>query len=808
MKEKSYAYETSHENDCFFGEFHVVIKRKNKHMKNLFKILILLMNVFLIHSLNAQKLSSDNIDEILKAMTLEEKAKLLVGTPNHLFGGGESTVGHTEELVPGAAGTTQNIERLGITSTVLSDGPAGLRISPTRPDDTETYYCTGFPVGTCLSSSWNTELVYEVGKTIGNEVLEYGADVLLAPGMNIHRNPLCGRNFEYYSEDPLLTGKIAAAYVNGVQSNGVGTSIKHYVANNQETNRTGNDSQVSQRALREIYLKGFEIAIKESKPWTVMSSYNKLNGEFTQESHGLLTTVLRDEWGFDGIVMTDWSRPRNIVAQIKAGNDLMEPGMKIQVEDIIAKVNSGELTVADVDKCVKRMLEFVVKTPRFKGYKYSNKPNLKENAKVTRQSATEGMVLLKNMNKTLPLAEQTKNIALFGVTSYDFIAGGTGSGDVNKAYVVDLMEGLGNVGYSVQEDLKALYEKYKAYERAKIASETEARSWFLGKPVLKEMPVARLFIQKQAEESDVAVITIGRNSGEGGDRKIPNDYGITTEERNLLNDVCDVFHSHGKKVVVILNVGGVIETASWKDLPDAILLAWQPGQEGGNSVADVLKGTVNPSGKLPMTFPITVMDHPSTNNFPYDYTPKPYNSFFGNGPEGKDVDYTIYEEDIYVGYRYFSTINKPISYPFGFGLSYTDFEYGKPKLSAKGGEFTATISVKNVGQKAGKQVVELYVTAPDGKLEKPAKELKAFAKTKELAPGESQTLTLKFSAYDLASYDEDIHSWVTDGGKYIAKFGTSVEDIFSKVSFNVSKATYEVNDVLKPEVEINRLSLK
>ncbi|MCW3787320.1 glycoside hydrolase family 3 C-terminal domain-containing protein [Plebeiibacterium sediminum] len=777
-------------------------------MKNLFKILILLMNVFLIHSLNAQKLSSDNIDEILKAMTLEEKAKLLVGTPNHLFGGGESTVGHTEELVPGAAGTTQNIERLGITSTVLSDGPAGLRISPTRPGDDDTYYCTGFPVGTCLSSSWNTELVYEVGKTIGNEVLEYGADVLLAPGMNIHRNPLCGRNFEYYSEDPLLTGKIAEAYVNGVQSNGVGTSVKHYVANNQETNRTGNDSQVSQRALREIYLKGFEIAIKESKPWTVMSSYNKLNGDFTQESHGLLTTVLREEWGFDGIVMTDWTRPRNIVAQIKAGNDLMEPGMQVQAEEIVAKVNSGELTMEDVDKCVKRMLEFVVKTPRFKGYKYSNKPNLKENAKVTRQSATEGMVLLKNINKTLPLAEQTKNIALFGVTSYDFIAGGTGSGDVNKAYVVDLMEGLGNVGYTVQEDLKALYEKYKAYERAKIASETEARSWFLGKPVLKEMPVARLFIQKQAEESDVAVITIGRNSGEGGDRKIPNDYGITTEERKLLNDVCDVFHSKGKKVVVILNIGGVLETASWKNLPDAILLTWQPGQEGGNSVADVLKGTVNPSGKLPMTFPIAVMDHPSTNNFPYDYTPKPYNSFFGNSPEGKDVDYTVYEEDIYVGYRYFSTVNKPISYPFGFGLSYTDFEYGKPKISAKGSEFTATISVKNIGQKAGKQVVELYVTAPDGKLEKPAKELKAFAKTKELAPGESQILTLKFSAYDLASYDEAIHSWVTDGGKYTAKFGTSVEDIFSKVLFNVSKASYEVNDVLKPEVDINRLSLK
>ena len=764
--------------------------------------------VLLVNSVYAQKLTSENIDDIVKAMTLEEKAKLLVGSPNRMFGGGEATVGHTEDLLPGAAGTTQHIDRLGVSSTVLSDGPAGLRISPTRPNDRSTYYCTGFPVGTCLSSTWNTNLVYEVGKTIGNEVLEYGADVLLAPGMNLHRNPLCGRNFEYYSEDPVLTGKIAAAYVNGVQANGVGTSVKHFAANNQETNRTGNDSQISQRALRELYLKGFEIVVKEAKPWTVMSSYNKLNGEFTQESYDLLTTVLRDEWGFDGIVMTDWSRPRNIVAQIKAGNDLMEPGMQEQTEEIIAKGKSGDLSQADVDKCVKRMLEYIVKTPRFKGYQFSNKPDLKAHAEVTRQSATEGMVLLKNANNTLPLAEQVKNIALFGVTSYDFIAGGTGSGDVNKAYVVDLMQGLNNVGFTIQKDVKDLYEKYKDYQRAKIASETESRMWFLGKPVLPEMPVAKLFIEKRAVDSDIAVVTIGRNSGEGGDRKIPDDFNITTEERHLLNDVCDAFHAAGKKVVVILNIGGVIETASWKDLPDAILLAWQPGQEGGNSVADVLKGTVNPSGKLSMTFPIAAMDHPSSNNFPYDYVAPRVDFFFGNSSNKKNVAYTVYEEDIYVGYRYFTSANKQVSYPFGFGLSYTEFEYGTPKISKKGDQFVATVSVKNVGDRTGKQVIELFVTAPNGKLEKPERELKAFAKTKELATGESQTLTLTFNTYDLASYDEEIQSWVTDGGKYTAKFGTSVNNIFSTVPFDVNAATYKANDALKPKVQISRLSLK
>jgi beta-glucosidase len=753
-------------------------------------------------------LSAENVDEIVKVMTLEEKAKLLVGSGNTMFGGDSATVAHAGMFLPGAAGTTQPIERLGISSTVLSDGPAGLRISPTRPDDPNTYYCTGFPVGTCLSSTWNTELVTIVGQTIGNEVLEYGADVLLAPGMNIHRNPLCGRNFEYYSEDPLLTGKIAAAYVKGVQSNGVGTSVKHFVANNQETNRTGNDSRVSQRALREIYLKGFEIAVKEAHPWTVMSSYNKLNGEFTQESHDLLTTVLRDEWNFNGIVMTDWSFPRNIVAQIQAGNDLMEPGMPEQSEDIIAKVKSGELSEADVDKCVKRMLEYIIKTPRFKGYNFSNSPDLKAHAEVTRQSATEGMILLKNNDQTLPLGEHMKNIALFGVTSYDFIAGGTGSGDVNKAYVIDLMQGLSNAGFTVQEDLKDLYEKYKAYQNAKIESETDIRKWFRGKPVLPEMPVAKLFIEKCAEDADIAVITIGRNSGEGRDRKIPDDFNITGDERKLLNDVYDAFHAAGKKVVVILNVGGVIETASWKDLPDAILLAWQPGQEGGNSVADVLKGKANPSGKLPMTFPVAAMDNPSSLNFPYDYSGMRFDRFSFLRAEQKDVDYTVYNEDIYVGYRYFSSANKQVSYPFGYGLSYTRFEYGKPKITKNDNQFTATVPVKNAGERSGKQVIELFVTAPDGKLEKPACELKAFAKTKELAPGESQIVTLTFSTYNLASYDEELQSWITDAGEYTAKFGTSVNDIFSTAVFKVNALQVQAHDVLKPEVEINRLSLK
>ena len=778
-------------------------------MKRISIFLNLALLVIMTGHVNAQKLAKINIAEIVKAMTLEEKAKLLVGARKESFGGSAATVGITEELVPGAAGTTQGIERLGITRAVLSDGPAGVRISPTRDDDPDTYYCTGFPVGTCLASTWDTGLVRQVGTAIGNELLEYGADVLLAPGMNIHRNPLCGRNFEYYSEDPVVSGKIAAAYVEGVQSNGVGTSIKHFAVNNQETNRTGNDAIISQRALREIYLKSFEIVVKEARPWTVMSSYNKINGSFTQESYDLLTTILRDEWGFQGIVMTDWTWPRNIAAQIHAGNDLMEPGVPSQSEDILAKVKSGELKESDIDACVKRMLEFIVRTPRFNGYDYSNKPDLKAHAEVTRQSATEGMVLLKNDNNALPIADNLKNIALFGITSYAFIAGGTGSGDVNKAYVVDLMQGLTGAGYRIQEDLKDLYEKYKAYQTARFASEQENRSWFMGEPVLPEMPVAKPFIEKQAKDAEIAVLTIGRNSGEGRDRKIPDDFNISTTERQLLNDVCEAFHAAGKKVVVILNIGGVIETASWKDLPDAILCAWQPGQEGGNSVADVLKGAANPSGKLTMTFPVSCMDHPSSLNFPIDYNGPSFNGFgFSHEANERNVDYTMYNEGIYVGYRYFSSARKAVSYPFGYGLSYTTFEYSGAKIARSGEDYTATVTVKNTGTTAGKQVVELYVSAPDGKLEKPACELKAFVKTKELSPGESQTVTMTFTNYDLASYDEDRQSWVTDSGNYAAEFGTSVNDIFAHVAFSAKASVMKAHDALKPSKKVDPLSLK
>ena len=719
-------------------------------------------------------LREDNIEEILKAMTNEEKVSLLVGGPG--------------SLVPGAAGYTRGIERLGIPMTVLADGPAGLRIQPKREGTDQTFYCTGFPTSTLLASSWDPELVETVTTAMGNEVLEYGVDVLLAPGMNLHRNPLCGRNFEYYSEDPLLSGKMAAAYVRGVQSNGVGTSAKHFAANNQETNRLENDARVSNRALRELYLKNFEIVVKEGKPWTVMSSYNKLNGEYTQQKHGLLTTVLRDEWGFDGIVMTDWGVKDNTVKSAKAGNDLMEPGRQVEIDRILAAVKSGEINQEELDRNVRNMLNYIVKTPHFKGYKFSNKPDLKAHAIMARKAADESIILLKNDNNTLPLKGSEK-VALYGLTSVDFVAIGTGSGEVNTAYTVNMQDAMTEAGFTLDQDLAEFYQHYFAQQKAVQKMERNNRWGY--RNIREEAEVSARAISLQAQENDVAVYVLGRNAGEGADRVLKDDFELNNTERELLQNLSSAYHAVGKKLVVVLNVGGVIETASWKHLVDAIVLPWSPGQEGAHAVVDVLTGKVNPSGKLPMTFAMRYMDIPSSKNFPYGQNTS------GRRGERKDVDFTNYEEDIWVGYRYFQTQNVEVSYPFGYGLSYTTFNYTKPQVTADKDGFTATVIVTNTGKVAGREVVELYVAAPAGGLEKPARELKAFGKTKLLAPGESETLTMKVSAYELASFNDAHSAWEAAAGTYQVLFGASVADIRATASFRLGKAqSWEVHDVL------------
>ena len=755
-----------------------------------------------------------NQEEVMAKMSLEDKAHFVIGTGMAGFSGDDAVIGATKSLVPGAAGTTYPLDSLGIPAIVLADGPAGLRIDATREGDSATYYCTHFPIGTLLASTWNTQLVEEVGQAIGEEVKEYGADVLLAPALNIMRNPLCGRNFEYYSEDPVVAGKTASAYIKGVQKNDVGTSIKHFAANNQETNRMNTDAHISQRALREIYLKGFEIAIKESKPWTVMTSYNYINGIYTSESKDLVQTILRDEWGYEGTVMTDWFGGKDGAKQMWAGNDMLQPGKKEQFDSIVAGVKSGKLDEADLDRNVQRILNLVEKSPRFQGYQYSNKPDLEAHAAVTRQSAAEGMVLMKN-EKALPFAENVKNVALYGCTSYDFIAGGTGSGNVNHAYVVSLLDGLKNGGYTVSEEMKTAYEKYIAdsKEAQKKAIEEMAKkdkqAAMLARFMPGTLPAEKQFsteeLTAQAEASDIAIITIGRISGEFLDRKAA-DFNLNASERLLIQQVCDVYHKAGKQVVVLLNIGGVIETASWKDMPDAILCAWQAGQEGGNSVVDVLSGKQSPSGKFTMSWPVNFTDAYSSRNFPIDQDPKI--DMLNQGQKGnvRNVDYTDYEEDIYVGYRYFDSFEVPVSYPFGFGLSYTTFEYSDAKIAQKNDIYDVTVTVKNTGSQEGKEVVELYISAPDNKAaNKPAKELKAFAKTKLLKPGESQTLTLSITAADLASFDEAASAWVVAEGEYQFLVGASSQDIKATLTANAKSQTTKANNVMKPQAPINLL---
>ncbi len=751
------------------------------------------------------------VKDVVAAMTHEEKVKLIVGMgmnydgiPAGVLPPEDLDDAKVPEKVPGAAGRTHAIPRLGIPSIVLSDGPAGVRINPKRKNDSGTYYATGFPVATLLASSWDTSLVKKVGIAFGTEVHEYGIDILLAPGMNIQRNPLGGRNFEYYSEDPVIAGNMAANFVNGIQSNNVGTSLKHFAANNQEFNRMQLNTQVSERALREIYLKGFEIALSKSQPWTVMSSYNLINGTYTSESKDLLTTVLRNEWGFKGFVMTDWFGGKDIVAQVNAGNDMIMPGTLAQTKDMLAAINDGKISERQLDENVTRILNIILKSPAFNNYKYSDKPDLKKDAEVSRMAATEGMVLLKNNDASLPLSSG-KKVSLFGNTSYDLIAGGTGSGDVNKPYVISLNQGLANAGYAVDASLQSTYQKYIAVAKA---NRPKPKIAFLTPKPIAEMTLTSALLENKVENTDVAIVTIGRNAGEGGDRKVTDDFTLTAIEAQNLMMISNAFHAKGKKVIVILNIGGVVEVESWRDKADAILLAWQPGLEGGDAIADVLSGKVNPSGKLAITFPAKYSDVPSARNFPGKELPRdsktPANPLMGNPAQ------VTYDEGIYVGYRYYTTFNIKPAYEFGYGLSYTIFDYGNLTLSDasfNGKSITAHITVTNSGKVAGKEITQLYISAPAKTLNKPVIELKAFVKTKLLNPGESQQLSFTINADDLASYNTATASWIVDAGNYVVKVGASSANIKKTASFTVAKdfVAQKLQHVLIPKAPVNEL---
>ena len=634
--------------------------------------------------------------------------------------------------------------------------------------------------------------------------------------MNLIRNPLCGRNHEYYSEDPYLSGTIAAGYVNGVQSEGTAASPKHFVANNQETNRNNNISQVSQRALREIYLKAFEIMVKESDPWTIMTSYNKLNGPYAVQNRELLTTIVRDEWGWKGMYVSDWNAGDDAVAAMLAGNDMLQPGQPKQYDAILEAAKNGKLPMAVLDANVKRILQYVVKTHNFKGYKYNNAPNLKAHAKTVREVGADGIVLLKNSG-ILPLTG--KRVALFGCTSYDWISGGSGFGGTSVGhYTVSLVEGMRSAGYEVYKPLLKAYTQHLAAE--------EKRLFPNGRPPFSLLPPARAD-EKQftAEEmaaavdsTDVAIISLGRKSGEAADRNA-EDFYLKEGEKALIKAVSEAYHAKGKQVVVLLDICSPIDVASWQDQIDALVCTWQGGQESGFSVADVLSGQVNPSGKLPMTFQINYGDAYADKNFPAHVDDKTLGAMFMWGynkdqapkerqPQ-KDIDFTNYEEDIYVGYRYFDSFEKPVAYPFGFGLSYTTFDYDNMSVTEEYGIFTIKVDVKNTGDRAGRNVVELFVAAPNSKkLNKPVKELRNYTKTKLLQPGETETVTMQVKTSDLASFDEKASAWKTDAGRYAFLICSSVTTVEAKASAQVNAWYQKVHNVMKPNVKLNLLKRK
>nr|WP_321450946.1 beta-glucosidase [uncultured Carboxylicivirga sp.] len=726
------------------------------------------------------KLGVSTNQEVIDAMTLHEKAMLLVGADAgfprgypSFFGGADTlftsqppAAGNTKKLVPGAAGTTYAISRLGIPAIVLADGPAGVRIDPIREDTSKTYYTTTFPIESLLACSWDTVLVRDVGEAMGKEALEYGVDVLLAPALNIHRNPLGGRNFEYYSEDPVVSGAMAAAMVNGVQSMGVGTSLKHFAANNNETNRMNIDVKVDSKTLNEIYLKAFEIAVKKSNPWTVMSAYNKINGTYCAENSFLLDSVLRKDWNFPGMVMTDWFAGRNRIDQVKAGNDLLMPGSTHIINMIEQAVENGALNEIDLDINVNRILNLIKKTPRFNKYAYSDKPDLNKHAGVARKAAAESMVLLKN-NEVLPFDKQILKIAALGIGTYQTIAVGTGSGNVNSAYTTTIYSGLKKAGYQMSDDIKELYQKYVETEKERVG---EKSSYFDPDIMLKEKNWKEQDLTVLAKQTDIALFTISRTSGEFADRKIENDFELSIEEMDMIKKLSKAFHQQNKQLIVVLNIGGVIETASWKHMADAILLAWQPGMEGGNAVADVLSGKVNPSGKLTMTFPEKYTDVPSASYFPNpDLNP----------------DKVIYQEANMVGYRHYLANNIKPSFAFGFGLSYSQFLYSDLAIKPLSkGIYIVQLNVTNAGDYEGKEVVEVYVKTPQDSFI----QLKRFDKTPLLKPGEMHSVKFEMDAKDFVSFNAVTNQWEASQGSYEILVGASSDDIRCKESIQLPKA--------------------
>lgn len=690
---------------------------------------------------------ADSISAVIAAMTPDEKAAFVSGTGMN-----------NADKVEGAAGSTMAIPRLGIPQIVFADGPIGVRLGA-GPTGGEKRFATGFPVSVAMAATWDPLIIQSIGSAIGDEAKKYGVDLMLGPAINIQRNPLNGRNFEYFSEDPLLNAMITASYIKGMQAEGVGAVLKHFAANNQETRRQTVNEIISDRALREIYFPGFEYAMKNAQPWAVMSSYPAINGTPSSQNPWLLKEVLRKQWKFNGFVMSDWYGVTDPVRALLSGNDLNMPGGLSErdtpflrrntdpKEVVLAAIKSGEITQSQIDENIRNILNVVIKTHRFQNAAAANIPEQADHSTLARQVAADSMVLLKNDSHTLPI-KASLNMATFGKNVDNFYVVGGGSAEVNidPKRLVTLSQGLKNVGM-------------------RLISQIDGRT--LNEQVNNET------IFKAAQQSDIALISIGRSSTEGADRY---SMAMHADEVVMIEKVASAFHKQNKKVVILLNVGSPIEMVSWESNADAILLTWQPGEQVGNAIADILTGKVNPSGKLPLTFPMRVEDSPSFGNYP------------GNS---KTV---IYGEGVYVGYRYFDTRRITPMYPFGYGLSYSTVNYGKispEKLIFnidKQNSIDISISLRNISQTSTKEVVQLYVHDDASRLDRPDQELKAFHKV-SLSAGEEKHVTLPLDKRAFSYFDADRNDWVLEPGRFTLRIGSSSRDIRSVAPLIVTSST-------------------
>ncbi|MBS6679302.1 MAG: glycoside hydrolase family 3 C-terminal domain-containing protein [Clostridiales bacterium] len=664
-----------------------------------------------------------DVKGIIREMTLEEKAGMCSGKDFwHLKG----------------------VERLGIPEVMVSDGPHGLRKQAAEADHlglNESIKAVCFPTACATACSFDRDLLEEMGERIGDECQAEDLSVILGPAVNIKRSPLCGRNFEYFSEDPYLASQMAAAHIKGVQSKNVGTSIKHFAANNQEHRRMSCSSEVDERTLREIYLAAFETAIKEAKPDTVMCSYNRINGEFASENHWLLTEVLRDEWGFDGYVMSDWGAVNDRVKGLKAGLELEMPASGGTTDkEIVEAVKNGELDETVLDRAVERILNIVFK---FVDNRQEGKFDKEEDHKLAAKIEAESMVLLKNEG-VLPLPTQGKKIAFIGKFAEAPRFQGGGSSHINSFKITGALEAVKEVaqvtyaqGYDIKEDVIDQDMLNQAVETAK--------------------------------EADVAVIFAGLPDAfesEGYDR---SHMRMPECQNTLISEIAKV----QENVVVVLHNGSPVEMP-WADEVKGILEAYLGGQAVGQAEVDVLFGKVNPCGKLAETIPYKLADNPSYLNFPGD---------------GQTV---AYKEGVFVGYRYYDTKEMPVRYPFGYGLSYTTFEYSDLQLSADRIKDTdtlkVTLKVKNTGDRAGKEIVQLYVADKTGAACRPVKELKNFVKV-ELQPQEEKTVEMELDKRSFAWYNTQIHDWYAASGEYEILAAASSRDIRLKKTVYVESTT-------------------